>query len=123
MKKILGQIFDDMRVRGYHHKDPAGKTWYTCECIYCNKQKVVARPKILERIGTTCGICTNRKGNILREDEDKILDDYVAGMPVKVLAHEHSVSLRSVYNVLKRRATTLRRKRDDIAVKAIDYQI
>ena len=113
MKKIVGQIFDDMRVLKYHHKDET-KSWYTCECIYCFKQKVIPRPKILARIGTTCGICTNRKGNILREDEDKILNDYVAGIPVKILAHTHSVSLRSVYNVLKRRATTLRRKRDEI---------
>jgi len=112
MKAISGKIFDDMRVISYHHKDKT-KAWWAVECIFCHKRKIMARPKILEGVGTHCVLCTNKKGNVLKAEEIEITDEYNSGIAVKIIAYNHSLSLRSVYNILHRTKTNLRRKKDD----------
>ena len=112
MMRLKGKIIDDMRFIRKEKSDSRRNARWLCECIFCYKRKIMATPNIKNRVGTHCSVCSNKRGAVLKDDEQGVIYAYKQGVSIKLIAYNISISPQTIYKILHRNDVQLRRNND-----------
>lgn len=58
----------------------------------------MTRDKLTQHVGTTCPQCTNIQARVTDEELIELTSLYDQGIPVKEIAYQTGLSLRTIYN-------------------------